>query len=186
MSGNGRTIIGSAVPAIRMVFLMWLVFFLDYIQGFDFGTLGIYPRTTSGLIGIITAPLIHGSVMHILSNTFPVLILGAILFFTYKRIAGRVFMGAYFLTNILVWLLARPSYHIGASGLVYGLAAFLISFGIFRRDTISILISFIVLLLYGSIFWGVLPANNGVSWESHLFGAIVGVLLALTFKRSKV
>lgn len=186
MSDTGRTIIGSAVPALRMVFLMWLVFVLDYLQGFDFGRFGIFPRTISGSIGIITAPLIHGGIMHILSNTFPLLILGAILFFYYKRIAGRVFLGAYFLTNLLVWLLARPAYHIGASGLVYSLAAFLVAFGIFRRDAISILISVVVLVLYGSIFWGVIPANNGVSWESHLFGAIVGVFLAFSYKTSKI
>lgn len=186
MSDTGRTIIGSAVPALRLVFIMWLVFVLDYLQGFDFGRLGIYPRSISGTIGIITAPLVHGGVMHIVSNTFPLLILGAILFFYYKRIAGRVFIGAYLLTNILVWLLARPSYHIGASGLVYSLAAFLVAFGIFRRDTMSILISIVVLLLYGSIFWGVIPTNSGISWESHLFGAIVGVFLAFSFKTSKV
>lgn len=186
MSDKGRTIIGSAVPALRMVFLMWFVFVLDYIQGFSFGKLGIFPRTISGSIGIITAPLIHGGVTHILSNTFPLLILGAILFFYYKRIAGKVFIAAYFLTNILVWLFARPSYHIGASGLVYSLAAFLVAFGIFRRDPLSIIISAVVLLLYGSIFWGVLPANNGISWESHLFGAIVGVFLAFSYKISRI
>ena len=124
--------------------------------------------------------------MHIVSNTFPLLILGSILFFYYKRIAGKVFLGAYFFTNILVWLLARPAYHIGASGLVYGLAAFLVAFGIFRRDAMSIIISLVVVILYGSIFFGVLPTNSHVSWESHLFGAIVGVLLAMAFKNKQV
>lgn len=186
MSDTGRTIIGSAVPAIRMVFLMWLVFVFDYLWGFDFDRFGILPRTTSGLIGIVASPLIHGGVTHIVSNTFPLLILGSILFFYYKRIASRVFIGAYFITNILVWLFARSSYHIGASGLIYSLAAFLMSYGIFRRDGMSIFISLVVVVLYGSIFWGVLPTNGPISWESHLFGAIVGVLLAMNFKNSKV
>lgn len=186
MSDNRRTIIGSSVPAIRMVFLMWLLFVLDFVQGFNFSNYGIIPRTKVGLIGIVSSPLLHGDLGHILSNTFPLLVLGAILFFYYKRIAGNVFLGAYFITNILVWIFARQNNHIGASGLVYALASFLIAFGIFRRDAMSILISVVVVALYGSIFFGVLPTNDSISWESHLFGAIVGVFMAISFRRSKV
>ncbi len=173
-----RTLIGSSITPIRFVFFIWLIFVLDDVYGVETGFLGILPRNTFGLIGILTAPLIHANVMHLVSNTAPLLFLGITLFYNYPSIATKVFYSCYLLTNLLVWLLARPSLHIGASGLIYGLAAFIIFLGLFRRDLKSLIISTIVLLMYGSIFYGVLPVNNGVSWESHLFGAIVGLVLA--------
>ena len=179
------TIIGSSVIPFRLVFLMWLVFFLESNYGFGFSTFGIIPRTLIGLAGIFTAPLIHGSVIHLVSNTIPVLFLGAVLFFFYPVIARRVFFRAYFWTNILVWLFARPANHIGSSGVVYGLAFFLIFFGLFRRDFLSLFISVIVVLLYGSVFYGVLPTDPRVSWESHFAGALVGIGSAITFSKQK-
>lgn len=179
-----RSIIGSSVVPFRVVFLMWLVFFLE-IYGWPLGNLGIHPRTLSGLIGIATAPLIHGNLSHLISNTVPLIFLGSTLFFFYHRIAGSVFFRSYFWTNILVWLFARPANHIGASGVVYALAFFLIFFGIFRRDAISILISVLTLLLYGGVFYGVLPTDPVVSWESHLAGALVGITSAVTFSSKK-
>lgn len=113
------------------------------------------------------------------------LFLGSVLFFFYGRIGGQVFFRSYFWTNILVWLFARPANHIGASGVVYGLAFFLISFGFFRRDFLSIIISAIVLLLYGGVFYGVLPTDPHISWESHFAGALVGITTAVTFSKQK-
>jgi membrane associated rhomboid family serine protease len=107
------------------------------------------------------------------------------LFFFYPRIAGTVFFRAYFWTNLLVWLFGRPSNHIGASGIVYALAFFLIFFGVFRRDIRSILISAITLILYGSVFYGVLPGDPRISWESHLGGALVGIYSAITFSAKR-
>ncbi|MDX1630208.1 MAG: rhomboid family intramembrane serine protease, partial [Fulvivirga sp.] len=101
-------------------------------------------------------------------------------------VASAVFVRCYFVTNMLVWLLARPSIHIGASGLVYGLASFLIFFGLFRRDLGSLFISLVVILLYGGIFYGVLPSNPLVSWESHFFGAAVGFWTALSFRKRHI
>jgi membrane associated rhomboid family serine protease len=123
--------------------------------------------------------------MHLVSNTIPLLFLGSLLFFFYGRIGGAVFFRSYFWTNLLVWLFARPANHIGASGVVYALAFFLIFFGIFRRDVISILISVLTLLLYGSVFYGILPTDPRVSWESHFAGALVGVTSAITFSDKK-
>ncbi len=165
----------SFLPPIRFTFLMWLVFSVEVSLGFDFGFLGVLPRHTSGLIGVATAPLIHGSLNHILSNTFPVLFLGGVLYMFYNSIANQVFLQCYILTNFFVWLLARPFYHIGASGLVYALAAFLIAIGLFRKDFMSLLIAVLVIGLYGGLMYGLLPIHEGVSWESHLFGAVVGV-----------
>lgn len=181
-----RTIIGSSVIPFRLVFIMWAIFFVDTLLPYiHLNAFGIYPRTVFGLIGIITAPMLHGSPAHLISNTIPLLFLGAVLFFFYSSIAESVFLRAYFWTNILVWLFARDANHIGASGLVYGLAFFLIFFGIFRRDFVSIFISIIVLLLYGGVFYGVLPTEPGVSWESHLGGALVGISTAVTYSRHK-
>lgn len=183
---SGRTLIGSAVVPIRFVFLMWLCFVADFLYGYDLKIFGIWPRTLSGGIGILTSPLIHADYIHLLSNTFPLLFLGAVLFYYYYRIASGIFLRCYFITNILVWLFARPSMHIGASGIVYGLASFLIFFGFMRGDFKSLFISLVVLVLYGSIFYGVLPVNPLISWESHLAGMIVGAVSAYRFRNASM
>jgi membrane associated rhomboid family serine protease len=103
----------------------------------------------------------------------------------YPLIASRVFLSCYFITGILVWCFARPTFHIGASGLIYGLASFLMFYGLFRKDFKSLLISIIIVLLYGSIFYGVLPSQPNVSWESHLMGALVGLGNAIWVGRSQ-
>jgi membrane associated rhomboid family serine protease len=176
-----RTLVGSSIIPIRFVFFMWLIFVLDYVYHVNLIPLGIIPRTSYGLIGIITAPLIHGGPIHLISNTIPLLFLGITLFYYYHDIAKQVFYSCYFLTNILVWLFGRPSSHIGASGLIYALATFVICIGLFRRDIKSLILSAIVIIMYGSIYYGVIPNNDGISWESHLFGAIVGILMAWVY-----
>lgn len=188
MATDRITFFGSSVVPFRLVFLMWLVFSVEVFLNIDFGPLGIRPRTLTGLIGIFTAPMIHASLTHIVSNTIPLLFLGSTLFFFYRRIAGTVFFRCYLITNILVWLFSpRVSYHIGASGLVYGLSAFLILYGFLRKDFGSLIISLVVFVMYGGIFYGVLPTDPYVSWESHLAGAIVGSATAIDLrKKAKV
>ncbi|MDH5399582.1 MAG: rhomboid family intramembrane serine protease [Cyclobacteriaceae bacterium] len=185
MGQSNRTIIGSAIVPFRFVFLIWVVFVADFAYGYSFQQFGIIPRTAIGLIGIFTAPLLHGNVAHIASNTVPLLFLGAVLFFFYYNIARGVFLRCYFLTNILVWIFARPSIHIGASGQVYGLAFFLIFFGIFRRDLVSILISVFVMGMYGYLAYGIFPTHDGISWEAHLSGALVGAFTAYEMRGKK-
>ena len=130
--------------------------------------------------------MIHGNLIHLISNTIPLLFLGGTLFFFYNRIGTRVFFSCYFIPSIIVWFLdGSGTVHIGASGLIYGVAAFLISFGILRRDMMSILISIVVILLYGGIFYGVLPTDPRVSWQMHLAGTIVGVVMAFVFRNTK-
>lgn len=164
---------------------MWLLFVLEFLYLFPFSNFGIVPRTLYGLIGIFTAPLLHGNLQHIISNTVPVLFLGVVLFYFYRSIAGPVFLRVYFITNILVWVFGRTSNHIGASGVVYGLSFFLIFFGFFRRDFLSLLISFIVVVLYGWVFYGLLPLNPYVSFESHIAGAVVGIASAVYYSKFK-
>jgi len=165
---------------------MWLAFSLEFFYGIDLSFLGIKPRTLEGLVGILTAPMIHGNMSHLISNTLPLLFLGSTLFFFYEGIGRTVFYRCYFITNILVWLFSpRLSYHIGASGLIYGLSSFLIFFGLLRKDFVSLLISIVIMLTYGGIFYGVLPSDPGISWESHLSGAIVGAVTAFNLKDKK-
>ena len=168
-----------------MVFWLWfvLVFFIEQYYSIDLGVWGIYPRKLIGLVGIMTAPLLHSGISHIVSNTIPVLVLGTTLYFFYDRVAGRVWFNCWILTGVLVWILGREAYHIGASGLIFGLASFLIFFGIFRRDMKSLIISIIVFLIYNTMFYGVLPSHPGISWESHMFGALVGLFTAFTLRK---
>lgn len=185
-SREGR-FFGSSVVPFRLVFIMWLTFSIEFFYGIDLGFLGIKPRTFSGLIGVFTAPMIHGNYMHLLSNTFPLLFLGSILYFFYERIGGIVFFRCYFFTNILVWMFSpRLSYHIGASGLIYGLAAFLICYGLLKQDFVSLVVSAFVLFIYGGVFLaGVLPTDPRISWESHLAGALVGAVTAFNLAQKR-
>src|SRR6186713_2418601 len=147
---SDSSIFGSAIVPLRLTFLMWATFYLESKIGLPLFGFGIEPRTFHGLIGIFTAPLIHGDILHLISNTLPLLFLGSVLFFFYEKIGGIVFFRSYFWTNILVWIFGRHgTNHIGASGVVYGLAFFLIFFGIFRRDLTSILITIGVIIMYG-------------------------------------
>ena len=183
---SSRSYLGSAVVPFRLVFLMWLVYTLQFFYKVDLSMFGIIPRTLWGLIGIFTAPMIHGNLAHLASNTIPLLFLGGTLFFFYNRIGTTVFFRCYFITNILVWLFSpRQTPHIGASGLIYGLSAFLIFFGLLRRDVMSILISIVVIILYGGIFYGILPTQPWISWESHLAGTIVGAASAVMLRNTK-
>ena len=184
MSSLGSISISFIVPS-RMLFLMWLIFFVELNFGIKLSVFGILPREAVGLLGILFAPLLHGSLVHLISNTLPLLFLGIILYFFYGKIAKKVFLMSYLLTGALVWVFGRTSYHIGASGLIYGIASFLFFSGIVRAEFRSLIISFAVVLAYGGLVWGVLPSFPGVSWESHLFGALVGGVAAY-FYRNKV
>ncbi len=171
---------------LSFIALIWLVKTAEYLFHLDFSEFGILPRTLQGSVGIITAPLVHGDILHLLSNTFPILFLGIGLFYFYDRIALSVILLIYIITGFWVWIAARDAYHIGASGLVYGLLSFLLLSGFLRRDTKTLAISFIVLFLYGTtLFSGIFPSQPGVSWESHLMGAIAGIFCAIYFKGSR-
>lgn len=170
----------NLMPSLRFVALMWLVFFISEYLQFDVGKFGIFPRTFSGLIGIFTAPFIHDNSYHLLSNTFPFMFLSGVLFIFYVKIANRIFWQCFLITGVLVWLFGRPFYHIGASGLIYALAFFLITMGFVKKDFRSLAIAIVVIILYGSFFYGIFPTQMLISWESHLMGAIVGIASALS------
>ena len=168
---------------LTFVFILWLVKSIEWAQNVDFGLYGILPRTLKGGLGIITGPLIHGDLYHLISNTFPLIILGLVLFYFYHKIALEVFFWIYLATGFWVWIIGRESYHIGASGLVYGLAMFVFWSGILRKNPRSLAISMVVFFLYGYMIYGLLPLDNAVSWESHVMGSVAGIFLAIYFRK---
>jgi membrane associated rhomboid family serine protease len=168
----------------RLVFLMWVTYTVQFYTSWDLFVLGVQARNLFGLIGLLAGPLIHSNLIHIFTNTFPLLFLGTVLFFFFERIGKPVFFSSYFFPNIFVWLVSpRDTYHIGASSMVYALAAFLIVFGILKRELWTVLVAAVVTVAYGSIFiYGLFPADTQISWEGHLGGAITGVGLAVYYK----
>jgi membrane associated rhomboid family serine protease len=171
------------VPGI-VIILMWVVRLIEYISGGEFYRLGVYPRYPESLSGILTSPMIHGDWNHLISNSLPLFVSLLSIFYFYKNAALKVFLFIYIFTGTLVWAAGREVWHIGASGIVYGFIAFLFFSGIFRRDNRSIAVALVVTFLYGGMVWGILPGWKGISWESHLFGAITGIAAAFIFRRS--
>ncbi|MDO8366622.1 MAG: rhomboid family intramembrane serine protease [Saprospiraceae bacterium] len=167
---------------LAAVVILWVIHVWQVTDGFDPGAYGIMSRRAWGLRGIVTAPLIHGSWKHLISNTLPLFVLTFISLYFYRKVAMRAFWIIYFLTGVSVWLFARPVSHIGASGVIYGLVAFMFWNGIFRRSLRSIVLAGIVMLLYSGMFLGVLPDQEGISWESHLIGSLAGIFAAFLFK----
>jgi membrane associated rhomboid family serine protease len=168
---------------LAFIILIWLVKFAENIFDTSFIQYGLAPGEAKGLAGIVFAPLIHADYGHLLSNSLPLLILGSALFYFYPSASVKVFLSVYFIPNIVLWFVGRNAYHIGASGIVYGFITFIFFSGIIRRDVRSIGLSLIVTFLYGSFVWGVLPLDRKVSWESHLFGAVTGIVCAFIFRK---
>jgi len=170
--------------SVSFVAVLWLVYFAAALFNINLGQYGIYPRRISGLMGIVTAPLIHGSFAHLFSNSVPVIILGTTLLYGYPRSAWIVLAGLYFGTGLGVWISARPAYHIGASGLSVGMLFFLFIIGVIRWDRRAIALSMLVFFLYGSMVWSIFPGDPHVSYESHLFGALIGTVLAILLRNT--
>lgn len=171
---------------ILIVIAFWIIKLFEVHAGVNLTyTLGTYPRSIHGLIGVVTSPFIHGDWFHLLSNSVPFAVLGGGIVFFYPSIAMRVFLNIFMLTGMSVWLFARSSFHIGASGLVYGFAAFLFFSGLFRRDLRSLVIAIVVAFLYGGLVTGLIPVHTGISFESHLFGAVAGSISAFAYKHIK-
>ncbi len=168
--------------AIAFALLLWAVKIVEVIFQLSLFRYGIYPLEPATLTGILSAPFIHGSWSHLFSNTLPVVILGTVLIYGYPRSALPVITTVWIVTGLSVWLFAREAFHIGASGLTFGVMFFLFVIGILRWDKQAIALSMIIFFLYGSMIWGIFPSDPGISYESHFFGAVVGTLLAFVFK----
>ena len=184
----GKQIFSSIFFPLLFLMSIWLVFFIEKANDFNFVQFGILPRTFDGLIGILTSVFIHGDLDHIASNSIPILVLGTMLFYFYKKIAKASFIWIWLVSGIWLWLGGRnndlhPVYHIGASTLIYGLATFLFFSGVFRKHLRLMVVSAMVVFLYGSIMWGIFPLKTEISWEGHLFGALAGVLVAFNYRK---
>ena len=172
----------SLVFPVLFIIIIWIVKISEILLETDFVFLGIFPLKAKGLIGILTAPLVHSDIGHLTANSIPLLILGTGVFYFYNKIAYKVFFLSYLIANVWIWFGARQAYHIGASGLVYSFASFLFFSGVVRKNVKLMAISLLVIFLYGSMVWGVLPIQPHISWESHLMGAIAGAVLAFYYK----
>ncbi len=181
MDKDLKRIVGSGlIPAIWIV-LMWVIHMGALVLNAKqelVGTFALHTQYLQGLIGVLTSPFIHGDWSHLISNSLPFLILGTAIIYFYRKSALKVFLISWTLPNLLVWAMVNPSYHIGASGMVYAFAFFLFFSGVFRRDRQALVLTLLVAFGYGSLVWGLLPIQEGVSWQSHFFGAFVGILLA--------
>lgn len=177
-----RKFFHSLVFPIFFVFIIWGVKIIELGSGISFAFLGIYPLKAQGLIGIITAPLIHADFKHLLNNSIPFLILGTGVFYFYRPLGYKIFFLTWLMTGLWVWCGAREAYHIGASGIVYGFASFLVFSGVFRRSSELVSVSLIVVFLYGSMIWGIFPFIPDISWESHLSGGVAGLILAFLYR----
>ena len=189
----------ALVKAVRypafFIILIWAVHVFQLLPGIELTHYGVRPRYVEGLWGILFSPLLHGSFGHLINNSIPFFALGSIIFFFFPRVAWRSIAMIYLLSGVLLWLLGNSQffdvlfgmpisngYHIGASGVVYGFVSFVFWTGIFRRNLKSIILALIVLTYYSGMFLGILPNDEGISWEGHLYGAVAGIFVAYWFR----
>ncbi len=172
----------SIIFTISFLIIIWSIKIIEISFDTSFYFLGIYPQKAKGLIGIITAPLIHENFKHLINNSVPFLLFTLATFYFYYPIAFKTFFLTWIISGIWVWVGARHAYHIGASGLVYGLGSFLFFSGAIRKIPALAAISLIVVFLYGGMIWGIFPFVPDISWESHLSGGLAGLILAILFR----
>ena len=164
------------------ILLIWLIWIMDELFSLELWRLAIYPGELETLAGIFTAPLIHGSVSHVTSNSLPILVMLTILLYVYPKSSPLVFIVLYIGSGLIVWLIARPAWHFGASGLTHGLMFLLFTVGILRRDALASVFAMVVFFLYGGMVWGIFPRDPAISYEYHFAGAVLGVLLAFLLR----
>ncbi|SHJ75078.1 rhomboid family intramembrane serine protease [Pseudozobellia thermophila] len=170
------------VAPLLAVLAIWTVFWLELTLRINLNDYGIYPQRLSGLKGIVISPFIHGSVEHLYNNTIPLAVLMASLFYFYRKVALRVLVVGVLLSGLFTWAVGRPSFHIGASGVIYLLASFIFFKGIRTKHYRLVALSLVVVFIYGSMLWYIFPIEDGISWEGHLGGFLAGMLLAFVVK----
>ncbi|KAA6328299.1 hypothetical protein EZS27_022785 [termite gut metagenome] len=178
-----RIFVAMVIPLL-LIFLMYMMKVLEIGMDWNFLHLGVYPLTKKGVFGIFAHPLVHGSFRHLCANTIPFFFLSWCLFYFYKDIASYIFFVIWIGCGIITFLIGKEGWHIGASGIIYGLAFFLFFSGIIRKHIPLIAISLLVTFIYGGLVWNMFPffVKPSISWEGHLSGAIVGILCAYAFK----
>ncbi len=179
---NSTKLQTSVYTSFIAILVIWVVHVVASMFSIELGWLGVLPRHISGLKGILFAPLVHDDFSHLFYNSMPLLVLVGMISFFYRKVALKSIAMMYLLTGLAVWLFAREVFHIGASGVVYALVSFVFFSGIFRRNIKSIILALIVTILYSGMVTGIFPNKEGISWESHLFGALVGLYVAYFYK----
>jgi membrane associated rhomboid family serine protease len=169
--------------ALGFVALLWIIELLNWSLDLEAEDFGVRPRQLAGLPGILFAPLVHGGFAHLIANSPPLLVLGTAMLYLYPSAARTVLPAVYLGPGVAVWIFARGGVHVGASGLVYGLVSYIFVAGLIRRDRRAIAASLLVCFMYGALVWGVLPIEPGVSWETHLAAALIGIVLAIALRR---
>jgi membrane associated rhomboid family serine protease len=172
----------SIFLTVLFITLLWCIKSSEILFHIDLSWLGVRPLHWQGLLGILTAPLVHGSLEHLFNNTLPLLILGSVLLYGYPKSRFRVIGLVWLVSGLGVWLFAREATHIGASGLAHGMFFFLFVVSIFRRDKSSVAIMMIAFLMYGGMTMTIFPREEGISFEYHFFGAVAGALAALLWR----
>ncbi len=181
-----KLVLRSVIYPLLWLVILWAIKIAEFATHSDWSYMGIFPLKLSGLLGLLFSPLLHADFPHIFANSLPIFVLGFLLFYFFRKIAFKVIVFSWLISGLWVWLSARPAYHIGASGVVYALTAFLFFIGIFKRNKSLMAVTLLVTFLYGSMIWGVIPnffPKEEISWESHLFGSIAGLILAVYFRK---
>lgn len=171
---------------LLFVMALWIIYWVEMRFNFNFNVFGVYPRTFEGLRGVLFSPFVHGSLKHLFNNSIPLFVLTVALFYFYRDIRWKVLFFGLLLTGIATWVIGRSSLHIGASGVVYMLVAFLFFKGIFSKQYQLTALALVVVFLYGGMFWYVFPVDPTISWEGHLSGFIIGFLFAFIFKSAPI
>lgn len=188
MSIEKKKLLSSVYIPFILLFIMWVVKVVELGFGIRLSWLGVHPMHIDGLPGILFSTFLHGDINHLMANTVSFLVLAVALFYFYRQISLKVLLGIWLLSGMFIWFSGQEdSYHIGASSLIYGLAAFLFVSGAIRKDTRLAALAMVVAFLYGSIVWGVFPdffPKENISWEGHLGGLLSGVILAFYYKSS--
>jgi membrane associated rhomboid family serine protease len=178
-----RSFLLALQVALSLTGALWFILIADEYLSLDLARFGLRPRDLAGLWGVLTAPLLHGGVEHLFSNTAPLIVSVTAVLYLYPNSSVRVIPMLWLGSGLLAWLIGRPNLHVGASGFIYGVLAYVFVSGMMRQDMRSIAVSLMVWFLYGSMIWGILPIRPQMSWELHLAGAVLGVAMALVYHR---
>ena len=173
------------IPFVYVVSI-WLLYWIEITFSFNFNKYGVFPRTLMGFRGVFLTHFIHSNTTHLFNNSIPLFVLLSSVLYFYKEVAYKVLFFGGFFTGFITWIIARESYHIGASGIVYLLFSFVFFSGIIKKHYRLVALSLIVIFLYGSMIWFVLPIKEGISWEGHLSGLLVGMFFSILYRNKGI
>ncbi len=166
-----------------LIISLWLIHSVQHLLGEQWTWLGNHPLHWQEWYGIVSGALIHGDWQHLMNNSAPLVASAFFIYMLFGRFANLIFLSSYLLSGLLIFLFARQdTYHIGASGVVYSWISLLAASGLFRKDRRSLAFALLIAMFYGSMVWGVLPFQPGISWDGHLLGGLSGILLAYLFR----